>query len=165
MDYRTIKRELRKMGVAHGDAAAFIRVYKKIRQKRKSRMVKDIMATMEFSGMPVLDLGRRQIGRMYAEHWASAEQLERTAYENLEGRFRLEVARRLADEMVHSNAVTWTQRAVMKGDQQCYVLRGALEVVLPEEEDTEPRMPKGHREFKVEHDTQMEPWSDFWRRW
>lgn len=157
MNDKTIKRELRRMGVAHSDAAAFIRVYKKIRQKGKGRMVRDIMAPLMPSGMPILDLGHRQIGRMWAEHYAPREWLGQTPYENLEGHFRLEIARRLAGELVDTDAVVWTKKIEMKGDQPYYVLRGALDVVLPEEKS--PR-PAGHELYAESFlDTaQMGPW-------
>ena len=157
MDYRTIKRELRKMGVAHSDAAAFIRVYRKIRQKGKGQMVQDIMVPLMPSGMPILDLGHRQIGRMWAEHYAPREWLGQTPYENLEGRFRLEIARRLADELVNGNAVYWTKRIATKNGQTCYVLRGALDVVLPNEE-TRAGRPRPYADGVFDKVTQMEPW-------
>ena len=159
MDYRTIKRELRKMGVAHSDAAAFIRVYKKIRQKGMGRMVRDIMAPMLPAGVANLELGpRKKIGRMYAEHWAPAQWLGQTPYEDLESRFRLEIARRLADELVGGNTVVWTQRMAMKDGRSCYVLRGALDVVLPEEEGTGAKKPKLYAEQVFDKVTRMEPW-------
>lgn len=158
MNDKTIKRELRKMGVAHSDAAAFIRVYKEIRQKGKGQMVQDIMVPLMPSGMPILDLGHRQIGRMWAEHYAPREWLGQTPYENLEGRFRLEIARRLADELVGGNTVVWTRRMAMKDGRSCYVLRGALEVVLPEEEGTGAKKPKLYAEQVFDKVTRMEPW-------
>ena len=158
MNDKTIKRELRRMGVAHGDAAAFIRVYKKIRQKGKGRMVRDIMAPLMPSGMPILDLGHRQIGRMWAEHYVPREWLGQTPYENLEGRFRLEIARRLAGELVDTDAVVWTQRIATKGDQPYYVLRGALDVVLPEEKSPRPAGSELYAEGVFDKVTQMEPW-------
>lgn len=165
MDYKTIKRELRRMGVAHGDAAAFIRVYKKIRLKGKERMVKDIMAPLMPSGMPVLDLGHRQIGRMWAEHYAPREWMGQTPYENLEGRFRLEIARRLADELVNGNAVVWSQRITTKGGQTCYVLRGALDVVLPKEESNRKPKAEGLKQIDQDEPIYLEPWPGFGYRW
>ena len=159
MNDKTIKRELRKMGVAHGDAAAFIRVYKKIRQKGKGRMVRDIMAPMLPAGVANLELGpRKKIGRMYAEHWVPAQWLELTPHEHLDRYFRLDVAGRLAEELVGGNTIVWTQRMEMKGGQSCYVLRGALEVVLPEEEGTGAKKPKLYAEQVFDKVTRMEPW-------
>ena len=161
MDYKTIKRELRRMGVAHRDVAAFIRVYKKIRQQGKGRMVKDIMGPMVPSGMPVLDLGHRQIGRMWAEHYAPREWLGQTQYEDLEGHFRLQIARRLADELVSGDAVVWSQRMEMKGGQTCYVLRGSLDVVLPEEENHRKPKAEGLQPIDQDEPIYLEPWPGF----
>lgn len=158
MDYKTIKRELRKMGVAHSDAAAFIRVYRKIRQKGKGQMVQDIMGPVLPAGVANLEMGRsRKVERVFAEHLAPVEWLGQTRYENLEGHFRLEIARRLAGELVDTDAVVWTKKIEMKGDQPYYVLRGALDVVLPEEKS--PR-PAGHELYAESFlDTaQMGPW-------
>lgn len=158
MNDKTIKRELRKMGVAHGDAAAFIRVYKKIRQKGKGRMVRDIMGPVLPAGVANLEMGRsRKVERVYAEHYTRQEWLGQTRYEDLEGRLQLMIARRLADELVNGGAVAWTKKIEMKDDRPCYVLRGALDVVLPEEKSPRPVKHESYEESFLET-AYMEPW-------
>lgn len=160
MNDKTIKRELRKMGVAHSDAAAFIRVYKKIRQKGKGRMVQDIMGPMLPAGVANLVLGHsRKVERVFAEHYAPREWLGQIQNDGLEGRFRLEIARRLAGELVSGDVVVWSRRMEMKGGQICYVLRGSLDVVMPAEKPRAVKH-KSYAEGTCDKVTLMKPWGD-----
>lgn len=158
MNDKTIKRELRRMGVAHSDAAAFIRVYKKIRQKGKGRMVQDIMGPVLPAGVANLEVRpSRKVERVFAEHYTQLEWLGQARYEDLEGQIRLMIARRLAEELVSGGAVVWTQRIATSGGQTCYVLRGALDVVLPEEKSPRPVKRESYAESFLDT-TEMELW-------